>query len=118
MHEVSLVQALIDQVQREVEASGHAGRVVRIELAVGRMSGAHPESLRFAFGLLAPGTLVEGAQLDIQQPKAVCVCRACGVQTPIDELITACPECGSGDIHIQGGRDLLLESIELDESVP
>ena len=117
MHEVSLVQALIDQVQREVEASGHRGRVVRIDLIVGRMSGAHPESLRFAYDLLAPGTLVEGASLSIEEVKPVCACRACGVQTVIDELLTACPRCASRDIHIQGGRDLLLQSIELDESL-
>jgi hydrogenase nickel incorporation protein HypA/HybF len=118
VHEVSLVQALIDQVQREVEASGQPGRVVRIELIVGRMSGAHADSLRFAFELLAPGTLVERAALEIRDDKPVCACRACAARTVIDELLTACPACGSDDIHIQGGRDLLLQSIELEEEPP
>jgi hydrogenase nickel incorporation protein HypA/HybF len=117
VHEVALVQALIEQVQREVETAGHGGRVVRVDLIVGRMSGAHPDSLRFAFELLAPGTLVAGAALGIEEAKAVCACRACGAQTEIDELLVACPGCGSGDIHIRGGRDLLLQSIELDEGV-
>ena len=115
MHELSIVQALIEQVEQEVEQSGHAGRVTRLSLIVGRLSGVNADSLRFAFEMLAPDTLVESAQVEIAQPKAVCRCAGCGETTEIDELLSRCPECDSNDITYEGGQDLLLESIDLEE---
>lgn len=115
MHELAIVDALIDQVQREVQRSNHAGRVVGVDLVVGRLCGAHADSIRFAFEMLAPGTLVESATLRIAEPKPVCHCRACGSCTEVDDVTIACSDCGSVDVSIEGGRDLLLQSIELDD---
>ena len=115
MHELSVVEALIEQVGRELRRAGQKGPVKRLELAVGRLSGVHCDSLRFAFDLLSPGTLVEGAELDIAEPSAVCCCRKCGARREIEELVVVCPQCGSGDVSIEEGRDLLLQSIEIDE---
>ena len=115
MHELAIVEALIDQVGQELERAGQPGRVLRVELSIGRLSGVLGEAVRFAFGLLTPGTRVEGAELVIQEPKAVCNCRACRTQSEIDDLVVQCPRCASGDISIEGGRDLLLQSIEIEE---
>jgi hydrogenase nickel incorporation protein HypA/HybF len=115
MHEMSIVDALIEQVSKEVGRSGAAGPVTRVDLSIGRLSGVNPDSIRFAFEMLAPGTAVEGATLAIREPKAVCVCRACGKETEIDELTANCPNCSSSDISITGGQQLLLESIEVSE---
>jgi hydrogenase nickel incorporation protein HypA/HybF len=117
MHELSIAQALIEQVQREMRRAGHKGRVARLELAVGRLSGVHCDSLRFAFELIAPGTPVEGAELSISEPRAVCCCRSCGAREEIDELVVECPRCHAHEISIEEGRDLLLESIEIEEPV-
>jgi hydrogenase nickel incorporation protein HypA/HybF len=113
MHELSIAEALIEQVQREVRRAGQKGPVMRLELAIGRLSGVHCDSLRFAFELVSPGTLVEGAKLDIIEPRAVCRCRRCGVAQEIDELVVECPHCHSREISIESGRDLTLQSIEL-----
>lgn len=115
MHEISIVEAMIDQVELEVDRCGEAGRIVRLELTIGRLSGVNPDSIRFAFELLAPGTRVEGATLAIAEPKPTCVCRACATRTDVDELVASCPLCASGDIFLEGGQELLLESIELED---
>lgn len=115
MHEVALVQALLEQVENEVRQSGRCGRVSRLELIVGRLSGASPDALRFAVEVMAPGTLIETAVLEITEPCALCRCRDCGAASPIEELVIACPQCQSSAITIEGGRDLLLQSIELEE---
>lgn len=115
MHEVALVHALIEQVEHEVRESGRQGRVTRLELVVGRLSGASPDALRFAVEVLAPGTLIETAQLHITEPCATCRCRECGASSSIEELVAACPQCHSLAVIIEGGRDLLLQSIELEE---
>jgi hydrogenase nickel incorporation protein HypA/HybF len=115
MHELAIVDALIDQVGRELDRAGHVGRVLRLDLTIGRLSGVHGESLRFAFGLLAPGTRVENAEVVILEPKAVCRCHACNAQVEIDDLVVQCPQCGSADVSIEGGRDLVLQSIEVED---
>lgn len=116
MHELSIIEALIEQVDRELHRAGQKGRVVELNLAVGRLSGVHGESLRFAFDLLSPGTIVDGAQVVIEEPKATCRCRDCHHAEAIDELVAQCPKCGSGNIVIEGGRELTLDSIELEPS--
>ena len=115
MHELSIVDSMIQQVDGEVQASGHAGRVLAIDLVVGRLSGANADSIRFAFELLAPGTIVEAAELSIAEPRAVCHCQDCGARVEIDDLTAQCGQCGSANVTLEGGQDLLLASIELED---
>jgi hydrogenase nickel incorporation protein HypA/HybF len=115
MHEMSLVQTLLDQIAATVQASGHAGRVQTVELIVGRLSGVHVEALRFAFEVLAPSSIAAGAELRIEQPCAVIACRDCGLRNEVIDMTMNCPACGSGQIAIEGGRELLLQSLELAE---
>jgi hydrogenase nickel incorporation protein HypA/HybF len=116
VHELSIVEALIEQVEKEVQRSGHQGRITRLDLVIGRLSGVNADSIRFAFTMLAPGTLVADAALEITEPKAVCCCQICGRAADIDEISALCPHCGSGEVTIEGGQELILESIELDGS--
>ncbi len=118
MHELAIVEALIEQVDRELHRAGQKGRVVELNLAVGRLSGVHSGSLRFAFELLSPGSVVEGARMNITEPQADCRCRDCGHTEPIDELVAQCPKCGGGNVVIEGGRQLTLDSIELEPNGP
>ena len=115
MHELSIVQALIDQVEQEVERSGHDGRVTGLDVTIGRLSGVNPDSFRFAVEMLSPGTVLESAEVRIAEPLATCRCRACGGAVEVEQLTAQCPKCGSGDVVLEGGRDLFLQSIELEE---
>jgi hydrogenase nickel incorporation protein HypA/HybF len=116
LHEVAIVQTLIEQIEAEVDRAGATGHVERVELVVGHLSGACADSIRFAFELLAPESpLLEKAELVIDEPKAICHCQKCDAQTMIDELLPSCPKCGSVEIRIEGGQDLLLQTIEIEE---
>ena len=115
MHEMSIVDALMGQVEEEVERAGASGRVTRLSLVVGRLSGVNCDSIRFAYELLAPGTLLESAELEISEPRAECVCGDCGATSPVDRFVAQCPECASPEITIRGGTELLLETIDLEQ---
>jgi hydrogenase nickel incorporation protein HypA/HybF len=115
MHELSIVEALIEQVDQEVRRSGHQGRITSLQLVIGRLSGVNADSVRFAFEMLAPGTAVAEAALNITEPAARSHCRACGQIAEIDEISAQCPKCGSLELAIEGGQELILESIELEE---
>lgn len=116
MHEMSIVQALIEQVEAEVEKSGEKGRVTRLDLVIGRLSGVHADSIRFAYEFLSKDSILDGAELRISEPSAYLACHACDHREPISDLEMHCPDCGSGDVVIEGGRDLVLQSIELEDS--
>jgi hydrogenase nickel incorporation protein HypA/HybF len=115
MHELSIVQTLLEQVQSEVEHSGHPGRVVGLHLIIGRLSGVHADSIRFAFDLLAPDSIARDAELKIDEPQAVLCCRDCLARQEIDQLQVNCPACGSSNVTISGGQELLLQSIDLED---
>ena len=115
MHEVSIVEMLIKQIESQAAASGHAGQVTRVELVVGRLAGVSVDSIRFAFEMLSPDTRVAGAELHVDEPRAVCVCRDCGARSEIDGLAAECPACASEQFAIEGGQQLLLKTIELEE---
>lgn len=115
MHEISLVQSLIEQVESEVKRSGHSGRVTRVELNIGRFSCVHVDSLRFAFETLSVNSILDGAELDISQDRSVCLCNDCQTSTETDVLPTNCPACDSHDIVLQGGHDLMLMSMEIED---
>ncbi len=115
MHEMSIVQTLLEQVQEEVAQAGHTGKVVSLQLIIGRLSGVHADSIRFAYQLLAPDSIACDAQLLIEEPQAELVCNRCHARAEIEELHASCPHCGSGDVTIRGGHELLLQSIELED---
>ncbi len=115
MHEMSIVQALFDQIEREVDQSGHSGRVLQIHLVIGRLSGVHVDAIRFAYELLSPDSIASQAQLVIDQPRAVLRCTDCRLEQEIDELTVICPSCGGSHVTIEGGQQLLLQSIELED---
>jgi hydrogenase nickel incorporation protein HypA/HybF len=115
MHELSIVEALIEQVQREVRRSGVEGRIVKLELSIGRLSGVHVDSVRFAFDLLVPDSILAGTEIVIQEPKPTCRCNSCHAATEIDDLVLHCPSCSSDDVVIEGGRELMLQSIDVED---
>jgi hydrogenase nickel incorporation protein HypA/HybF len=115
MHELSIVEALIEQVQEEVQRAGVEGRIAKLELSIGRLSGVNADSIRFAFDLLASQTILAGADIVIFEPKAVCRCNTCQAKTEVDDLLLQCPNCSSDDVVIDGGRELLLQSIDVEE---
>lgn len=115
MHESAIVDALLGEMGREVARSGVKGRVVGVTVVVGRLSGVDPEALKFAFEVLSKGTPTEGAELVVKEVKAVIHCGSCCAEEETDDLFAACPKCGSLEVSIDGPKDLLLESIEIEE---
>lgn len=115
MHEFSIAEAVIEQVTEEIKRAGSNGRVRQVSLAIGRLSGVHVESLRFAFEALAPDSPIDGAELVIRQPRATGHCQDCGAKFETDDYFAACHQCAGGNVQIEGGREMVLESIDVDD---
>ena len=66
MHEVSIIQSLMDQVER-FGSEYSMTKVTRVVVRIGDQTGVCKESLQFAFAAISQGTLVEGAEFVIEQ---------------------------------------------------
>jgi len=76
MHELSIMESALDLALDQAQKAG-ATRVHVVRLRIGTLSGVVPEALQFAFEALTPGTLAEGAALDIENIPAKFWCSAC-----------------------------------------
>ena len=108
MHEMAITQSVVDMVVDRT-----AGRQVeRVRLQVGMLSGVVADAMRFCFDVAVAGTSIEGAALEIDETAGRASCRTCGNEFDVDDLILLCP-CGSADVQIVAGRELLVTSVQL-----
>jgi hydrogenase nickel incorporation protein HypA/HybF len=108
MHELAITQSVVDAV---LERTGDR-RVVLVRLTIGRLSGVVADSLRFCFELIAEGTALEGARLEIDEPTGMAHCRTCETDFPIADLLLLC-DCGSSEVELKTGRELQVSSVEV-----
>lgn len=111
MHEVSLIQALLEMVARSAAENGIT-RVTAVKLVVGESHGALPDALEFAFRVLTEDTVCAGAALVIEKRPVLLQCRACGEKFGPRGFSFTCPFCGAGGAALLGGRELYVEYYE------
>jgi hydrogenase nickel incorporation protein HypA/HybF len=114
VHELSLADAVVT-IARD-HARGR--RVAAVDVKVGRLRQVVPEALEFAFELVAAGTEVEGAELRVEHLPVRVRCARCHAESEADDFPLACAGCGSVDVDVITGDELLVESLELEEEVP
>jgi hydrogenase nickel incorporation protein HypA/HybF len=112
LHELSIAESVIRIASRQ--ANGR--RVTKVQMRVGHLRQVVPSALTFGFGLLAEGTSVEGAELEVEQVPAEGRCRGCGVESRLDGFPLQCEGCGSFDLDILQGEELMVDSLELEEA--
>ena len=111
MHELSIADATVRIACRH--AAGR--RVARVEVKLGRLRQVVPDALAFAFVLVAEGTELEGAELVMEDVPAAGRCRQCGAESELPGFPLACAACGSLDLELLRGEELLVDALELHE---
>jgi hydrogenase nickel incorporation protein HypA/HybF len=111
MHELSIAGAVIEIVERH--AAGR--RVKRVELRVGHLRQVVPSALEFAFELVAQGTVADGAELAMEEVPADVRCTGCGTDSVLRAFPARCASCGSVDVEVAGGEELLVDALELED---
>ena len=116
MHELGIMTGVLDAVQTSARQAG-ADRVLKVSLSVGEMTEAIEDALRFAFEALSEQqeyALCAGAELDITMVCPRSRCLECGAEYDHDRFHMLCPECGSFATELIAGRELQIDSIEVD----
>lgn len=118
MHELSIAVSIVESVSEA--ASAHPGaRVKEVRLRVGALASVVEDSLQFCWGLATEGSPLAGARLAIDLLPVVVHCDACGTDSEIAGVQSfRCPHCGELAADLRQGRELEIESIELEEPDP
>lgn len=114
MHELGLMTGVLDAVTQSAVEAG-ATKVLKVTLSVGEMTEAIEDCLTFAYeALTEENTLFSGSELEIHMVKPRSRCLDCGLEFDHDRFHVTCPQCGSPATQLIAGRDLRIDSIEVD----
>lgn len=105
MHELSLAGGIVKLVE-DAAARDHFRRVSQLRLEAGALSGVEVRALRFALDAVIPGTCLEGAVIDIEEPPGSAWCLRCATTVEIGARTDPCPRCGGHQIQPTGGTEL------------
>lgn len=114
MHELSIAEALREQVKAHTPAGS---RVVRVNVLIGPMQGVEPDSLRFGWEAVCRESGLDGAgvpELVLEMPPFQLKCQECGRAWESRDMYVAC-ECGSAIPLVSGGDELRLTSIDVED---
>lgn len=111
MHEVSI---MAEAVRLAVEAAQAAGalRITGLRLRVGKLSGAVPEAMEFAWDVVRRDTMAAAAWLKIEAVPAVGWCAACQAEFDCPDFFSECPRCHNPSSELRSGRELEIVSVE------
>ena len=113
MHELGAALDLFKVVEKEARKNG-LKEVSKIKVKLGEASGIESDFLRHSFvDHIFPGSIAEGAELEIIEEKVNIVCRDCGTRIDVSkDDPSKCPDCGGSRLEVTGGKDVRLDSIE------
>jgi hydrogenase nickel incorporation protein HypA/HybF len=115
MHELSIVSSVVESVT-EALAAYPGARVLEVRLRVGALASVVTESLEFCYGIASEGTPLEGSRLVVHVLPVVMHCEACGQDVELEGVQSfRCPKCGEPCSEMRQGRELEIESFEIDE---
>lgn len=111
VHEYSIVEALIDRVRLESQGRG-GGRVVRIWVRIGELSGVDPDLLATAYETFRERSVCADAPLQIRRVPAHWSCTRCGGEIAAGGVLR-CRTC-SAPARLSEGDEIVLDRIEME----
>ena len=115
MHELSIVSSIVDTVTQTLEAYPGA-RVKEVRLRIGALASVIEDSLQFCYEIATKGTALDGSALIVKVLPVRMHCDRCAKDVEMASLQSfRCPGCGEPVTDMRQGRELEIDSIEIDE---
>jgi hydrogenase nickel insertion protein HypA len=112
MHEYSVVQALLEQIEN-VASENSASQVTKIIVKIGVMSGIEAHLLEIAFNTFKEKTICDGAEFVMNIQPLTIRCKECKEVSTLKEIEYCCQKCKSVDVEVIDGEDMFLMSLEM-----
>jgi hydrogenase nickel incorporation protein HypA/HybF len=112
MHELSLAGGIL-QVLEQTRLRDPFERVTHLRLQAGALASVELSALRFALESIAPGTVLDGAHIDIDEQPGTAWCLPCGQSVPVFSRLDLCPLCDGAQLQVTGGTDLRVVDLRV-----
>lgn len=114
MHELGIMTGVVETVTESARQAG-ATKLLKVSMSVGEMTEAIEDALQFAFEALTErDPFTAGAELEVRMIAPRSLCLDCGAEFEHDRFHRLCPECESFTTQLVAGRELQIDSIEVD----
>jgi hydrogenase nickel incorporation protein HypA/HybF len=113
MHEASIALGILERAQ-DIAHEHKASKINSISVVIGALSGIVKESLLFAFDAIKADSSAENCTLKILEIPIKINCYDCKKNVVLKDNFLICPECGSINIEVIEGREMLITEIEVD----
>ena len=113
MHEMSIVQSLVELCEKNLNENG-GGEIKEIVVKVGRLSGVEAHYLQSCYDVFRQGTVCENATLTLNIQDVVVECAECGFSGVLEQNHFICPKCESTNLKITDGEDLYLMQLVME----
>jgi len=113
MHEFGISESIV-KIALDKANEAQASKIIQINLVVGELSGFVPDCIQFYFDFLSKETIAEEATLHFESVPAQFRCRNCSTAFHPQDTLWTCPKCQSQSVEVTGGRELYIESMEVE----
>lgn len=113
MHELSVTEELLALTLQHAKKA-NAGKIVKINLVIGSLTGLAEESIRFYFNILSEGTVAEESLINISRIPLRVRCQKCTLDFTPQADNWRCPACNGYRGDIICGRECYVDSIEIE----
>jgi hydrogenase nickel insertion protein HypA len=114
MHEVHLVRAILDTVEKQAKAQ-KAASVKLVQICFNPLTSHSGDHVQFSFEILKQELpLFKDAVLKLTEVEPTLLCNKCGKKFPGHCLPDVCPECASVDVKAVNPTDMVLERFEIE----
>ena len=113
MHEFGITENIVNIASAKANEA-QASKVIQINLVIGEMSGFIPDCIQFYFDSMSKDTIAQGAILHFESVPTQLRCRHCSTIFQPQDTLWSCPKCRSQSIELSKGRELYIESMEVE----
>ena len=114
MHELGIAASILESVQQEAERHPD-GRIAKVGVKIGELSGVDRDALQFGFEVLVKDTEWEAVVLEVENIPRIQRCSKCALEFRMTEFEPQCPRCGEFVTQCIRGEELDIAYMELDE---
>jgi hydrogenase nickel incorporation protein HypA/HybF len=114
MHEMGIAEGILSSALEAARGAG-AASINSVDITVGELTEVAEDALQFAWEAIRTGTMAEGAPLNVRMVDAASRCADCGHEWIHDRYSgTKCPSCAGYLVSLLRGRELKIDSIDID----
>ena len=113
MHELGITENILN-ITLDKANEGQATKILKINLVIGELSGFVADCIQFYFDTLSKDTIAQGAALHFETVPVEMRCRNCSTVFRPQDTLWSCPKCGSQSVEISKGRELYIDSVEVE----